>query len=283
MAVVGAVTAVASLGYGVYAGQRAQAAQQRAIEQANQQANQQRLDQQSQLKSQQDQMAATTASNLATEAQTKKDTMAAQADALAAEKASIGTNSQTLSDSLANQNKAAFAKQEPLIEQRLNSLGLLNSGALPEGQAKYQADLQAQADATLANYQVGAQTQLTQNSNAATADQVAADRANALLNIQNSEQNMSQNFATQNIDNTNNTAYQQYITSLQAAQSQSQQQGANAYTGLAGQIGGGLLNYYGSQNNTLSNNYAMQALINQRGTDYGATQGATNSYSGFYA
>lgn len=245
-----------SLGYGIYSGQQAQKAQARAISSAQDQANQQRADQQAQYADQQKQMAATTASNLAQEQKTKQDTMAAQAQALADEKAAIGTGSQTLSNTLANQNTAAFTKEQPLIEQRLNALGLLSSGALPAQQAKYQADLQSQADAALGNYQVGAQGQLAQNAYASSTDQVAADRANALLNIQNQQQNMAQNFATQGANNQNNTAYQQYINNLQLSQAQSQQQQANAYVGLGGQIGSGVMSYYGNQNN----NAALKAL-----------------------
>lgn len=248
--IAGIILASGSLGYGVYAGERAAKSQANAIANANKQAqdakNQQAQQYQDQLKQEQE----TRASNLAQEAQTKQETQAAQQQALDAERAAIGTNSQTLSDSLVNQNLAAMKKQQPLLEGRLNALGLLQSGALPEGQAKYQADLQAQADSTLANYQIGAQGQLTQNTNAASANQVNLAEQNALLNIQNQQQNMAQNFATNNINNQNNTAYEQYLTSLKMGQSQSQQSAANSYTGLAGGIGSGLLNYYGGQNSS---------------------------------
>lgn len=266
--------AAASAGYGVYAGERAQQAQANAVRNAQSQADQQRKDQQSQYAQQQAQMAAQTQANLAQEAQTKADTQAAQQQALTAEQAAIGTNSTTLSNSLANQNTAAMTKQEPLLENRLNALGLLSSGALPEGQAKYQADLQAQADATLANYQIGAQGQLTQNTNAATADQVRQSEANALLNIQNGEQNMATNFSTVGANNANNTAYDSYINSLRMGQAQGQQSAANSYVGLGGTIAGGALQYYGNQNN----NAALQALQAQQQM-YGNVNQFSNTYN----
>lgn len=257
LAGVGLAVAISSLGYGIYAGEKAQGLQNRAIQDAKNQADEQKQQQAQQYQDQIAQEKATTAANLATEQQTAADTKAAQAQALAAEQAAIGTNSTTLGNSLADQTAAAFAKQQPIAEGRLNSLGLLQSGALPAEQAKYQADLQSQSQAALAQYQIGAQGQLTQDTNAASANQVNQEQANALLNIQNQEQNMSQNFATTNINNQNNTAYQQYLNSLQMGQAQTQQGAANSYTGLAGQLGGGLINYYGNQNAT---NPSLQAL-----------------------
>jgi hypothetical protein len=276
------VAAVGSLGYGIYAGQQAQKAQATAIAQANQNAQNAQSQQASQYQQQLTAEQQTTAQNLATEAQTKADTQAAQQTALAAEQAAIGTNSTTLSNSLSGQESQALKAQQPLIQDQLNQGGLSDSGAYAAQLAKYQAGLASQAQTTLANYQVGAQGQLTQDTNAASASQVQMDQSNALLNIQNGEQNMAQNFATQNNNNNNNTAYQQYITSLQAAQAQSQAQQAAGYTQLGGAIGGAALNYYGQQNNP-----ALAAMYQQNpntmfnaGYGAGPNQGLGPSWNG---
>lgn len=282
--VIGIVLAAGSLGYGVYAGQQAQKAQQNAINQAGQNAQNAQNQQQTQYQQQLDAEKSQTAANLAQEQQTATDTKAAQTSALAQEQAAIGTNSQTLQDSLTNQQAAAFAKQAPIIQSQLQGSGLANGGAASEAYAQYQAGLAANAQSAISNYQIGADQQLNQDTNAATAQQVQAAEANAMTNIGVGEQNMATNFATQGANNQNNAAYQSYLTSLQLGQAQSAQSAANSYTGLAGQVGGGLLQYYGSQNNPAANTAAMQALINQRGTSYGSgSNDASNSGSGFFA
>lgn len=255
--IIAIAVSTAALSYGVYAGERASKAQQRAIDQARTDAQAQKDLQTQQFQQQQQQQAQQLADQKAQEAQTAADAKVAQQAALANEQAAIGTNTNTLSQSLSQQQAQALAMQDPLIQNRLNSMGIADSGAYAAQLAKYQSDLQSQAQAQLANYQIGAQNNLTQNTYGMTADQVRQAEQNALLNIQTGQQNMATNFQTQNINNQNNTAYQQYIANLQAAQAQSQQSAANAYTGLAGGIGGGLLSYYGSQaNQTAANNNA---------------------------
>lgn len=290
----GLAVAIAGLGYGVYSSQEAQAQQKRAIDEANRNSEQARRDQQTQYQNQLQQEQQAQAANLAQEAQTKADTQAAQQQALAAEQAAIGTNTTTLSNSLSAQEKQALAAQDPLIQDRLNAMGIANSGAYAEALAKYQRDLDANAQNQIANYQIGAQGQLTQNTNAATAEQVKLAEQNALLNIQNQEQNMAQNFATTNANNANDTAYQQYITNLELGKAQADQSAANSYVGLAGGIGSGLLNYYGSQNSNPSlqalqmygnvNSYANSNPNLVSGGSYNPRNtNAENSYTGFYS
>lgn len=245
--IIAIAVSTASLGYGVYAGERAAAAQRNAVSNAENQQRQQQQLQDQQFQQQQQQQAQQLQDQKIQQAQTVADTKAAQEQALAAEQAAIGTNTNTLSNSLSQQSQQALSMQDPLIQSRLNSMGILNSGAYAAQLAKYQADLQSQAQTQLANYQIGAQGQLTQNTNATTADQVHLAEQNALNNIQSGQQNMAQNFATQNVNNQNNVAYQQYIANLRSAQAQSQQASANSYSNLGGQLGGSLLNYYGSR------------------------------------
>ena len=284
MAVVGAVTAIGSLGYGIFAGQQAQAAQKNAINSANQNAQNAQAQEQQQYQQQQAAEAAQTAQNLATEQQTAQQTQAAQATALAQEQAAIGTNSTTLQNSLTNQEAAAMKAQAPTIDAQMQGSGLVGGGAQAQAYAAYPAGLAANAQADISNYQVGANQQLNQDTNAATAQQVQAAEQNAMTNIGVGEQNQATNFATIGADNQNNAAYQSYINNLQMGQAASQQAAANSYTGLAGSIGGGMLNYYSYQNS----NPALNALyMNQQISGYGngnylsgnqqAAQGASNS------
>jgi len=291
MAVTGTIVAIGSLGYGIYAGQQAQSAQKSAVAQANQNAQNAQKQQQDQYQQQVAAEAAQTAQNLATEQQTASDTKSAQATALAQEQAAIGTNSTTLQNALTGQETAAFAQQSPIIQSQLQGSGLANGGAASEAYARYQAGLAANAQTALSNYQVSADQQLNQDTNAATASQVQLAEQNAMTNIGVGEQNMATNFATQGADNQNNAAYQSYLTSLQLGQAQSQQQAANSYTGLAGTVGGGLMSYYGSQTNPALqalqmnqnvNTLGNQSYVNSNTYNPGATN-ANNSYTGFYS
>ena len=65
-----------------------------------------------------------------------------------------------LGEDLLKQQTTAFERINPLIEQRLNALGLLQSGALPEAQAKYQKELESSRQAKLADFGTNAQQQL---------------------------------------------------------------------------------------------------------------------------
>ncbi len=276
LAGVGVAVAIGSLGYGIYAGQEAQAAQKHAIDQANQQANQARTDQQNQYNQQLDAQKAQTAANLAQEQQTASDTKAAQAAALAQEKAAIGTNSTTLQNSITNQEAAAMKAQAPNINANLQGSGLIGGGAQAQAYAQYQAGLDANAQRDIANYQVSADQNLNATNNAFTAELVNQANQNALTNINVGESNMATNSQTQTANNANNAAYASYLDSLRLGQAQSQQSAANAYTGLAGSIGSGMFNYFGNQNNNM-NNPSIMALKN---AGYGSSQDLGPSWNG---
>jgi hypothetical protein len=276
LAGVGVAVAIGSLGYGIYAGQEAQAAQKNAIDQANQQANQARTDQQNQYNQQIAAQKAQTAANLAQEQQTASDTKAAQAAALAQEQAAIGTNSTTLQNSITNQEAAAMKQQAPNINANLQGSGLVGGGAQAQAYAQYQSGLDANAQRDIANYQVSADQNLNATNNAFTAEQVNQANQNALTNINVGQSNMATDFATQGANNQNNAAYQSYINNLQMGQAASQQQAANSYTGLAGSIGGGMMSYYGGQNGN-QNNPSIMALKN---AGYGSSQDLGPSWNG---
>ena len=283
LAGVGVAVAIGSLGYGIYAGQEAQAAQKNAINSANQNAQNAQAQEQQQYQQQLAAEQAQTAANLAAQQQNATDTKAAQATALAQEQAAIGTNSTTLQNSITGQEAAAMKQNAPMIAAQMQGSGLVGGGAQAEAYAQYQAGLDANAQRDIANYQVSADQNLNATNNAFTSEQVNQANQNALTNINVGQSNMATDFATIGADNQNNAAYQSYINNLQMGQAASQQQAANSYTGLAGSIGGGMLNYFGNQNNTAMNNAAMQSLINQRGTNYGSgTNNASgDSFSGF--
>ena len=70
---------------------------------------------------------------------------------------------QQMGDELLKEQQHSFERMNPIIEQRLNALGLLQSGALPEAQAKYQADLESQRQARLGEFEIGANQNLQLN------------------------------------------------------------------------------------------------------------------------
>ncbi len=59
--------------------------------------------------------------------------------------------------------------------------------------------------------------------------------------------NLAQTFANQNAYNQNQTATQQYLAGLQAANTGAAQQSASSYTNLGGQLGSGLISSYYSK------------------------------------
>lgn len=177
----------------------------------------------------------------AEQAQTLADIRAAQQASIDAEKAAIPGLQDTLSQSLIAQNHQAFVDQEPLMEQRLNDLGLLQSGALPAQQAKYQAALDSQRQAALANFGINANNQIMQNQNANSVQDVGFQQQNLLGRLNAQQQNLSQDFANQNIAQQNSLAYEQYLQSLKDAQKNREQQGLSSLLTLGGTLGGAAL------------------------------------------
>lgn len=70
-----------------------------------------------------------------------------------------GLQTQLGNDLLAQQQQA-FSRLQPQVEARLNALGLLQSGALPEAQARIQGDLESQRQARIADFAVAARGNL---------------------------------------------------------------------------------------------------------------------------
>lgn len=252
MPAVAAVAAIGALGYGIYSSQEAMAqsreqfneAQKQA--QANQQAQEQMVQQQQQQAQQlQQQQQAEQQANIQAQ-------QTAQQTALANAQAAIPGIQQQLGQSINQQNQLALQQQEPVIEGRLNQLGLLNSGALPEAQAKYQAALGSQLQGTLANYGTQANQAIQNQALNYTGTDSAALQQNLMQTLQNQQSAQNQLFQNQGQAYVNNVAQQQYLANLQAAQNAQQQAFSNQMINFGGQIGGGMLNYASRNPNSFS-------------------------------
>ncbi len=179
-----AVTAVASAGYGVYAGERAKAAQQRAYNEAKTQAEKDRIRQEQQM-----------ADNERRQQELYDKQVAEQKATQERVRGELPGMKERLGSDLLTQQEAAYARMTPQMEARLNALGLLQSGALPEAQAKAQKDLEMQRQAALSDFSTNAERQIS-------IDQPYADMNR---NIETSQTNLAQTFANQNAFNQNQT------------------------------------------------------------------------------
>lgn len=252
MAITGTIAAVASLGYGIYSNIEAANTQKKEYNDSVNNANTNAANQAAMLQQQMQQQAALAAQQLQEQQAAQAANQSAQQTALANAQSQIPVIQGQLSQSLANSEQQSMTQQEPLIEGRLNALGLLQSGALPAQQAVYQAQLASQAQTDLANYGTSA-NQAIQNQALAYTGQDSANLQQDLQTTLNNQQSaLNQQFSSQDTAYTNNVAEQQYLANLQASQTASQQAAANQYINLGGQIGQGALSYFGrsSQPNT---------------------------------
>ena len=257
----------AAAGYGIYASERAKVAQQRAVDHARQ--DQQRYAEQQRQQQLQDRaaMEKNLADQTATQTTTNKELAAQQESARQQSLGALPGLQDKLGRDLLSQQEYAYKRMAPTMEARLNALGLLQSGALPEAQAKYQGDLEAQRQATLAKFGTDAQYQLNvQAPQALTEADVNRQTAAMNANLNLGTQNLSQQFANQNIANQNNLAYQQYVGQLESARNAAAGQAAGAYMNFGGQLAGAGLSAYGAKQNP-----SVQALYEQRQKNYWGT------------
>lgn len=248
MAAVTAIASIASLGYGIYAGNKAQEEQKREYDKARTDAQQAEANQKQMLADQQQK----SDSLAAQQAQQQKDAQSAQQklqqDAISTAQGQIPQNQKALSDSLIASEQQAQSVMNPALEARLNALGLLNSGALPAQQAIQQANLDSQRQQALTQYGVNANTDI-QNQALGYAGTDAGYLQNNLNTTLNNEQSNLQNqFNNQMTAYQNQVAQGQYLGSLQSDISAGDQSQANQFINLGGQIGTAGLNYYGKQN-----------------------------------
>lgn len=145
-----------------------------------------------------------------------------------------------LGDQLLTQEQQAYTKMAPQIENRLNSLGLLQSGALPEANAKYQAQLEDSRQNQLAQFGLNAQQNLAINF---PLQGLSQDMATQSQNVQNGFQldlaNINRNFQNQDMNNATNLQKQLSLQALDAARAAQSQQSSDS---LRNGIISGILN-----------------------------------------
>ena len=239
-----AAVAVASAGYGVYSGERARAQAQRQYNDAKTQAERDRLRQEDQM-----------AENERKQEELYQKQVAEQKATQERVRAEIPGMKDQLGADLLTQQEAAYARMTPQMEARLNALGLLQSGALPEAQAKAQKDLESQRQAALADFSM----------NATRETEIARPYEDMKSRLETQRTNLAQTFANQNAYNQNQMGTQQYLAGLQAANTSAAQASANSYTQLGGQIGSGLISSYYNQQKP---NTSLDALYQQRQKSY---------------
>lgn len=269
------VVAAAGTGYGIYAGERAKTAAANQYNQARQDAQRSQDEQKAQMAQDKLDAQALYDKQVADQNATNTSLKAQQDASLADIRGKIPGMTDQLGADLLAQQEHAYTRMAPQLENRLNALGLLQSGALPEAQAKYQGDLESQRQAALAAFRQNADSTLNIQQPLANTSSDVARQSEALgRNLNTQQQNLSQQFANQNNYQLNQTAQQQYLAGLQSANNAAAQSSANAYMNFGAQVGGAGLNYYANKNRT---NPSMDALYNSRNT--GGWNG--NSYGGY--
>lgn len=258
MPAVAAVAAVGALGYGIYSGERARAQAQQQYDDAQRNAQAQMTEEQRQMAENDRRMEEQRQRQIAEQAATRERVLGE----LPGMKERLGAD-------LLTQQEAAYARMTPQMEARLNALGLLQSGALPEAQAKAQKDLEMQRQAALSDFSMGAEKQLN----------IIQPYEDMRSNLDTQQKNLAQTFANQNAYNQNQTATQQYLSGLQAANNSAAQKSASSYMQLGGALGSGLIsNYYNkTQSTTTKIDPAVAAL-----QSYRSPAASSLDYSGTY-
>lgn len=268
----------AAAGYGVYAGERARSDSARQYNEQKQMAMQQRKEDQARLAQNKVDEQALYDRQVSDQKSTDADLRAQQDASLAKVRGEVPGMEAKLGEDLLAQQEHAYSRMAPQLENRLNALGLLQSGALPEAQAKYQGDLESQRQAALASFRSNADQQLNINQPLANSSADVGRQYDALNNnLTTRRDNLSQDFATQNANDINDVARQQYLSGLASANNAAAQSSANAYLNFGGQVGSGLINYYG--NKAAKPNASMSALYNMRNT--GGWSGTNGGYAAY--
>lgn len=199
---------------------------------------------------------------------TEDSLRAQQNDALTKVRGEVPGMQAQLGEDLLSQQQHAYSRMAPQLEARLNALGLLQSGALPEAQAKYQSDLEAQRQAALADFGTSASRELNITRPLANSSEDVGRQYDSLKsNLDTAKTNLSQTFANQNNANMNEAARQQYLAGLAAANNAAAQSSANAYLNFGGQVGSGLIQAYGARQKPQRQpvNVSLDALYQSRG------------------
>lgn len=273
------VVAVAGTGYGIYAGERAKAAATSQYGQARQDAQQNRQDDLARAAQEKLDSQALYDKQVAEQNATNASLKSQQDASLADVRSKIPGMTDQLGADLLAQQEHAYTKMAPQLENRLNALGLLQSGALPEAQAKAQGDLESQRQAALAAFRQNADNTLNIQQPLANTQADIGRQSDALgRNLATQQNNLSQQFSTNNTNALNNVAQQQYLQNLQSANNAAAQSSANQYMNFGAQIGRAGLNYYANQ--PKNQNPSLSALEYQRkqANFYGAGNSGPVSY-----
>lgn len=265
MGVVAAV-AVASAGYGVYAGERARSEAARQYNESKRAAAAQRQQDERQLAENDVKQQALYDKQVADQKATEESLRVQQDAALAKARGEVPGMQAQLGEDLLNQQTHAYERMAPQLEARLNALGLLQSGALPEAQAKYQGDLEAQRQAALADFGTSAARELNITRPLANSSEDVGRQYDSLKsNLDLAKTNLSQTFANQNNANLNQAAREQYLAGLASANNAAAQASAGAYLNFGGQLGSGLISSYYNKNQP---NTSAEALYRERQKSY---------------
>lgn len=158
---IAAAAAVASAGYGIYAGERARSEAARQYREQRRLAEAQRQREEAQLAENERKQQELYDRQVAEQRATEERLRAEQNAAIERARSEVPGLQSRLGEDLLSQQQHAYTRMAPQLEARLNALGLLQSGALPEAQAKYQADLEARRQAALSDFGTSAARELS--------------------------------------------------------------------------------------------------------------------------
>lgn len=257
----------ASAGYGIYAGERARSDAARQYRTARDEAREQRNREAAQLEADKAEMRALEERQRAEQTATEERLRREQGEALTRVRGEVPGMQAKLGEDLLAQQQKAYSRMTPQMEARLNALGLLQSGALPEAQAKYQGDLEAQRQVALADFGMSASRELNIDRPLAySSEDVGRQYEGMRRNLETAGTNLSQQFANQNIFNQNEAAREQYLAGLATSRNAAAQDSANAYMNFAGQIGGRVIGASGARGyGSKGSDPSMAALNKVRG------------------
>lgn len=251
-------------GYGIYAGERARSDAARQYAEAKRNAAAQQEQEQRQLAENEVKQQALYDRQVAEQKATEDRLRAESSASIERARGEVPGLQAKLGEDLLAQQEHAYERMAPQLESRLNALGLLQSGALPEAQARAQGDLEARRQAALADFGNDANRELAiDRPLAASSDDVGRQYENMRRNLDTAGTNLSQTFANQNAANMNQAAREQYLAGLGSANSAAAQSSAGSYLNFGGQVGSGLISAYGTQ--PKQRNPSLDALYKSRG------------------
>lgn len=278
---IAAGASVAATGYGIYAGERARSDAARQYRESKAQAEQARRDELAQLQADKVAMRELEEKQRAEQTATETRLRQEQEGTLARVRGEVPGMQQQLGEDLLKQQEYAYKRMAPQMESRLNALGLLQSGSLPEAQAKAQGDLEAQRQAALADFGTSARRELNIDRPLAySSEDVGRQYEGMKGNLETARSNLAQTFANQNAASMNQAAREQYLAGLESAQTAAAQQSANAYLQFGGQLGSGLISAYGDKAKGMKpRNASLDALYDMRRSGGWSGKGGYNAYA----